>query len=517
MTWTLLILILGIGIDIGADYSSIAISRDDGIEIIPDEHGCRRIPSSHLITTPCAGQADDDINSVSDQTSIRMLRRLKTLAETYLCHPVQDAVITVPACYGDIQRYATKEAGKSAGWNILRLLNAPTSATISHRMDNRTDAEHYVLALSLGARQAEVTLLELWDCAFEEKATASDTRVGGRSYDEQLCQHFAIQYRQHSLLSREACEQAKITLSVARTAQLGGGIITRDEFEDICHDLFRSIICLVEQVLGDANVHKASVKEVVLAGGSSRIPKLQKMISDFFGIRTSHLSFPDMACVQGAALYAASQIGAYVPHYGDFILALGVIPYTVSVELRHGFSLEIIPRCTVVPHRSMSVFRFNSCGGFSQRLQLFDTHLNEKNVLGTFDLSPLQFQLDPNQEHELQLSVEVNPDGIMQASLLVKNRSTGILVILPLERKPVHYTCCNPIREQHIVGHQGKNKVLQQLVQSYLSVVKSLCKSHRPGEQLVLKGAISHAENWMQEHKQDDNDDGKEVVEQLVR
>ena len=460
--------------------------------------GCLKIPTGHLLID---GQGDT--NAVDDQTVITILRRLKTLAEASLTRPVKDAVLTVPACYGDRQRHATKKAARSAGWNILRLLSAPMSAAISSRADQRTGADHSLLALNLGASRAEATLLELSDWAFEEKFTISDARLGGRNYDEKLYQHFAIQHQhqQPATLLREACEQAKITLSIAPTAELVNETLTREQFEDVCGDLFTSTVGLIAQVLLAANTDKASVKEVVLAGGLARVPKIQRVVSDFFGMRIGRLIIPNMACVRVAALYAASSSGGKVPYFGDFFLVLGIIPYSVSIELRLGFHLVILPRYTVAPHRSMSLF--NVSNDLPRRLCLFDGHLKGKHALRTFDLSLLQVQLGSNQEYELKVEIYIDRDGIMKASLLTTNRSTGVLVIIPGKREPAQSSGCNTMQAQH--------------VQSYLSVVKSLCGSQLPEQQPVLEDAISQAEHWMQVCKQDDNDDGRKVLEQLIR
>lgn len=444
---------------------------------------------------------------------------MKTLAEAFLKRPVTNAVLTVPACYSDCQRHAAKEAGKSAGWNILHLLNAPTSAAISARADQGTDADERFLVLDLGSSRAEATLLELWDCAFEERFTASDTLLGGWNYDEQLYQHFATQLdhrQQPRALLREACEQLKITLSVAQTVQFNIEPFTRDQFEDICGDLFKATVGLIEKVLLDAKVDKSSVKEVVLAGGLSRVPKVQSIICDFFGMQTVRLTIPNMACVRGAALYAASSSGSTVPYFGDFLLVLGIISYSVSIELRPGFHLLIFPRCTSAPQRSITSFDIDS-NYLPQRLCLFDSQLKERQVLGTFDLSSLEFQGDSNHEHEFKLSVDIDPDGIMRASLIATNRSTGALVILPIERTRSTCRFCNSAPEQYMVNHQEKDNASRPRVQLQLSLVKWLCKSHHPREQLILKGAISQAEHWLQVHNQDNNKDGERVFEQLIQ
>ncbi|KAM9913084.1 hypothetical protein OXX69_001933, partial [Metschnikowia pulcherrima] len=262
-----------------------------------------------------------------EEISSMILTKMKDTAESFLGTQVTDAVVTVPAYFNDSQRQATKDAGLIAGLNVKRIINEPTAAAIAYGLDKKTEEEKNVLIFDLGGGTFDVSLLSIEDGIFEVKSTAGDTHLGGEDFDHRLVNHFIAEFKRKNKKDlstnqralrrlRTACERAKRTLSSsAQTSieidSLFEGIdlytsITRARFEELCQDLFRSTLDPVEKVLRDAKVDKSQVDEIVLVGGSTRIPKVQKLVSDFFNGKEPNKSInPDEAVAYGAAVQAA--------------------------------------------------------------------------------------------------------------------------------------------------------------------------------------------------------------------
>ena len=256
-----------------------------------------------------------------------VLTKMKEIAESYLGGTVTSAVVTVPAYFNDSQRQATKDAGIIAGLNVLRIINEPTAAAIAYGLDKQVEAEKNVLIFDLGGGTFDVSLLTIEGGIFEVKATAGDTHLGGEDFDSRLVNHFGAEFKRKHKKDlttnaramrrlRTACERAKRTLSSAAQTSieidsLYEGVdfytsITRARFEELCGDLFRSTLDPVEKVLRDSKIDKSNVHEIVLVGGSTRIPKIIKLVSDFFNGKEPNKSInPDEAVAYGAAVQAA--------------------------------------------------------------------------------------------------------------------------------------------------------------------------------------------------------------------
>ena len=238
-----------------------------------------------------------------EEISSMILLRMKEIAESYLGTEVTDAVVTVPAYFNDAQRQATKDAGSIAGLNILRIINEPTAAAIAYGMDNKTSDERNVLIFDLGGGTFDVSLLSIDDGIFEVKATAGDTHLGGEDFDNRLVSHFVDDFKKKHKKDmstnnrsmrrlRTACERAKRTLSSSTNANIEidsvfEGIdyytsISRAKFETLCGDLFRNCLGPVEKVIRDSKMDKSQIHEIVMVGGSTRIPKVQSLLSEFF-------------------------------------------------------------------------------------------------------------------------------------------------------------------------------------------------------------------------------------------
>jgi len=297
-----------------------------------------------------------------EEISSMVLTKMKDTAESYLGNKVTDVVITVPAYFNDSQRQATKDAGVIAGLNVLRIINEPTAAAIAYGLDKKVSQERNVLIFDLGGGTFDVSILTIEDGIFEVKSTAGDTHLGGEDFDNRMVDWFVKEFKKknggkdlttnkRSLRRlRTACERAKRTLSASKQASieidsLMDGIdlytsITRAKFEDLCDDLFRSTMKPVAKAVTDAGISKAQIHEVVLVGGSTRIPKIQQLLQDDFGGRELNKSInPDEAVAYGAAVQAAILHGDKDEAVADLLL-LDVAPDRAIVLLRYRIRLN---------------------------------------------------------------------------------------------------------------------------------------------------------------------------------
>merc|ERR1739848_556146 len=308
-----------------------------------------------------------------EEISSMILTKMKETAEAYLGEKVTDAVITVPAYFNDQQRSKTKDAGIIAGLNVLRIINEPTAAAVSYGLEKNAKAskqEHNVQIFDLGGGTFDVSILAIDEGIFEVKATAGDTHLGGEDFDNRLVNHFVQEFKRkhrkdlttnkrslHRL--RTACERAKRTLSASANAtieidSLFEGVdfytsITRARFEELCADLFRGTLEPVEKALRDAKLDKSSIDDIVLVGGSTRIPKIQKLLSDFFNGKELNKSInPDEAVAYGAAVQAAILTGETHEAVSD-VLLLDVAPLSMGIETAGGVMTTLIKRNTTIP------------------------------------------------------------------------------------------------------------------------------------------------------------------------
>merc|ERR1711966_59792 len=293
---------------------------------------------------------------VPEEISAMILLKMKEIAESFLGKEVKNAVITVPAYFNDSQRQATKDAGAITGLNVLRIINEPTAAAIAYGLDKKTSGsktERNVLIFDLGGGTFDVSLLTIEEGIFEVKATAGDTHLGGEDFDTRLSNHFAAEFKRKHKKDisgnaralrrlRTACERAKRTLSSSTQAHIEidslfdgvdfNSTITRARFEDLCMDYFKKCMDPCEKVLRDAKISKGGVDEVVLVGGSTRIPKIQSLLSDFFNGKEPCKSInPDEAVAYGATVQAAILSGDTSEKMQDLLL-LDVAPLSLGLE-----------------------------------------------------------------------------------------------------------------------------------------------------------------------------------------
>ena len=481
----------------------------------------------------------------AEEISAAVLSAMKKTAEDYLGQEVKNCVITVPAHFNNEQREATKDCAVIANLNCLRLINEPTSACLAYNLNNTSEVEKNILVFDTGGGTHDVSLLKTADGFIEVLATGGDTHLGGEDFDNRLVEHFSKEFKRinkkdlsdnsRSLRRlKTACENAKITLSSSTKAtveidSLYEGIdfvssITRARFEDLCSDLFREALKPVDQVLLDAKLSKSQVDDIVLVGGSTRIPKLRNLLQEYFNGKNLNMSVnPDEVVAHGAAIQAALLNGGQSSSNTTDILLMDVCSLSLGIETNGGVMTKIIDRNTTIPCKKSQVFSTHADNQPAVTIQIFEGErqlTKDNNKLGTFNLDGIPSA--PRGTPQIEVSFDLDANSILKVTACDKKTGNKNEVVIENDTGRLSKADIDKMISDSEKYAEDDKKVLEKInaknsLETYLLSLKTSEKVKELGKEYRVKieTLIKEGEEFLS-NEQDDYEKKRMEIESDV-